>query len=119
MTNLYYSVLNKILDEVIAHVQQRDNNNGRFRFVELFNQKFFFTLIKKFSVEVLSTLDVYKEKKKKKKNIRFGWIESCRDNMGTWTKTSSSRHNQITSDSDPASYICFLWQIVFFTKAYQ
>ena len=41
MTNLYYLVLNNILDEDIIHVEQRFKTMGEFRFVELLNLKIF------------------------------------------------------------------------------
>ena len=41
MTNLYYSVLNNILDEVINHFEQIFKTVKEFRLDELLNPKFF------------------------------------------------------------------------------
>ena len=48
MKNLYDSVLNNILDEVIVCIEQRFKTMGKFRFVELLNPKFFKTYEKIF-----------------------------------------------------------------------
>ena len=46
--NLYHSILNNILDEVILYIEQRFKTMGDLRVVELLNLKLFHTYKKKF-----------------------------------------------------------------------
>ena len=109
---VYYSVLNNMLDEAIVYAEQRFKTKREFRFVELLNPKSFHGYEWNFSIELFSTLDVYKnilnldEFKWKMKSVYDSDFEkqasiSRRDNMGTWTKPSSNRNKQMTtSDSN-------------------
>ena len=134
MKNLYHSFLNNILDEVIVHVEQVFKTMGKFRFAELLNlqlfhaykKNIFFFQWKHFQlwihiktyiwwIEVQVVISLYC--RFCKASVKH-W-SSCKDNMGTWTKPSSSKSSWMTmSDSDHTCHICFLWEIIF-TKAYK
>ena len=53
MTNLYYLILNYILNETIVHVVQRFKTMGEFRFIELLNLSHFYAYKKFFQWKCL------------------------------------------------------------------
>ena len=58
MTNLFYLVLNNILDKVIVYVEQRFKTMGEFRFVELLNTKLYHFYKKTFPIEAFSNFQI-------------------------------------------------------------
>ena len=92
-------------------------NNGSVQICWIVKFKAFYAYKKKFSIKYIGFVWIKMQAKISscckfcKANVAH--LKNCRDNMGTWTKPSSSCSNHITMSDSDNSHISFLWEIAF------